>query len=397
MIGQILTKSSGSFKGRIRYIFGCTKHDHEISKIVTIDSNCLSKDPLPGVIKGDETDLTELIEEFNMVEKYRKLSIDSERPIKPVFHAILSLLPGESLSKEQWQVAARTYLMDLGFGETNKYVIVMHQDKDHQHIHIVANRINFEERFGLVKDSNERTVSLNSVSTIEDMFGIYKAPKPHETWGKNITREELEASNSSGDIPLKHKMIAKIAGAIEATRSADGDIFDLVRLLRQQKVYLHITLNDEGQPKGVAYEYTGKVISGRQLKRSRLTWQKLITQEGINYDPKTIHELQEEIARRDSEKHSRILRVYYYEFYNQKQRFYVRYTAKQIELMKLIEAVLKIIDIIFGGGFIVRRCEPVKHFIDYDISKPLDFKRQIELTLQTNKEARTAPYYLGLE
>lgn len=394
MIGKIFPKSDGSFKNRLRYIFGCTKHDHEISMIKTMHSNCLSPDPLPGIRLGSEVMLKDMIQEFDQVGAFRKQSLDSDKPIKPVYHAMLSLRPGESLTDEQWQLAIRKYVADLGFSDSNKYVAVMHRDKDHEHVHIVANRIKFEEGFGMVKDSNERTASLESVSEIEDMFGLHKAPKPKDTWGTSITHAELQASIKDNDMPLKHKMIAKIAGAIEATRSADGDIFDLVRLLRQQKVYLHLTLNDSGQPKGVAYEYNGKVISGRQLKRSRLTWQKITQQEGISYDPETIRELQTEIARRDQEEHARIVRFYFYEFFNKKQRIYVRYTAKQIELIKLIEAVLKILNIIFGGGFTARRCEPAKYFIDYETSKPLDFRKQIELSSKTIGGAER-PFFYG--
>ncbi|MDO8407477.1 MAG: relaxase, partial [Pseudomonas sp.] len=39
MIGKIFPKSAGSFKNRLRYMFGCTKHDHEISGIRTIGFN----------------------------------------------------------------------------------------------------------------------------------------------------------------------------------------------------------------------------------------------------------------------------------------------------------------------------------------------------------------------
>lgn len=381
MIGKIFPKSSGSFKNRLRYIFGCSKHDHEISMIETMDSNCLSRDPLPGILAGSEDTLKELIQELDQVEAFRKLALDSERPIKPVFHAMLSVRPGECLSREQWRFAVRKYMQDLGFGDGNKYVAVMHRDKDHEHAHIVANRIRVDERFTMVKDSNERSLSLESVSQIEDMLGLAKAPQPSETWGTAITHAELQASIKDNDMPLKHKMIAKIAGAIEATRDAGGDIFDLVRLLRRQQVYLHLTLSDKGQPKGVAYELNGKVISGRQLKRSRLTWQKLTTQEGIHYDPETIYELQIEIARRDQEERNRVLRVYYYEFIRKNQKLYIRFTAEQIKVIRMVEEILKLLSVIFGGEFTARRCEPVRFFIDYDISKSLDFQRQTELTL----------------
>lgn len=382
MIGKIFPKSSGSFKGRIRYIFGCTKHDHEISGIRTISHNTMSKDPLPGVLQGNEADLTEMIKEFDQVETLRRFSIDSDKPIKPVFHAMLSLRPGESLTTSQWRTAVQTYMTDLGFDETNKFVAVMHQDKDHQHVHIVANRIRLDDTFGMIKDSNERSVSLESVSGIEDRFNLSKAPKPRDTWGVSISHAELQASIRDNDLPLKHKMIAKIAGAIEATNQAQGDMFTFTRLLRKQKVFINLTLNEEGQPKGISFEFDGKHISGRQLKRSRLTWHKLTTQEGINYDPKTIHELQVEIARRDSEEQERA-RIYYYEFVatSRKRRspIYVKFTARDYEVQKMIQEILELLDAIFDALFKPKECRLKRSYIEYTPGKQLLIPDEMEL------------------
>ncbi|HGY9638041.1 relaxase/mobilization nuclease domain-containing protein [Pseudomonas plecoglossicida] len=384
MIGKIFPKSAGSFKGRIRYIFGCTKHDHEISGIRTISHNTMSRDPLPAVLQGDESDVLEMIREFDQVENLRRLSIDSDKPIKPVFHAMLSLRPGESLTTSQWRTAVETYLDDLGFDETNQFVAVMHQDKDHQHVHIVANRIRLNDDFSMVKDSNERSVSLDSVSKIEDRFNLSKAPKPKDTWGVSITHAELQASIRDGDLPLKHKMIAKIAGAIEATTAQDGDMFDFVRALRKQKVYIHLALNDEGQPKGISFEFDGKHISGRQLKRSRLTWHKLTTQEGIKYDPETIHQLQVEIARRDSEEQER-LRVYYYEFVpvsgRRKKPLYIKFTGRDYQLQKLIKEILELIDALFDAIFKPRECRLKVRYIEYIPGQPLEFEEEQDLEL----------------
>lgn len=384
MIGKIFPKSAGSFKGRIRYIFGCTKHDHEISGIRTISHNTMSRDPLPGVLQGNEADLTEMIKEFDQVETLRRFSIDSDKPIKPVFHAMLSLRPGESLTTPQWRQAVTKYMTDLGFDETTQYVAVMHQDKDHQHVHIVANRIRLDDTFSMVKDSNERSVSMDSVSEIEDRFGLTKAPRPKDTWGVSITHAELQASIRDGDLPLKHKMIAKIAGAIEATNAVDGDMFTFTRLLRKQRVYINLTLNDEGQPKGISFEFDGKHISGRQLKRSRLTWHKLITQEGINYDPETISELQDEIERRDSEEQERI-RIHYYEFIavNGKRRkpIYIKFTAKDYELQKMIKEILELIDAIFDALFKPRECRLKRNYIEYIPGQRLLVPEELELSV----------------
>jgi hypothetical protein len=384
MIGKIFPKSAGSFKNRIRYIFGCTKHDHEISGIRTISFNTMSKDPLPGVLQGNEADLAEMIREFDQVETLRRFSMDSEKAIKPVFHAMLSLRPGESLTTPQWRQAVTKYMTDLGFDETTQYVAVMHQDKDHQHVHIVANRIRLNDDFSMVKDSNERSVSLDSVSGIEDRFGLTKAPRPKDTWGVSISHAELQASIRDGDLPLKHKMIAKIAGAIEATNDQNGDMFDFVRALRKQNVYINLTLNEEGQPKGISFEFDGKHISGRQLKRSRLTWHKLTTQEGIHYDPETIHQLQDEIARRDSEEQERA-RIYYYEFIavsgRRRKPIYIKFTARDYEVQKMIKEILELIDAIFDALFKPRECRLKRKYIEYIPGQQLHIPDELELAI----------------
>ncbi|WP_137163402.1 relaxase/mobilization nuclease domain-containing protein [Pseudomonas asiatica] len=381
MIGKIFPKSAGSFKNRIRYIYGCTKHDHEITGIRTIDSNCLSSDPLPGILAGNEDGVTEMIREFDSVEAMRRMSIDSDKPIKPVFHAMLSLRPGESLSAPQWRSAVQKYMRDLGFDESNQFVAVMHQDKDHQHVHIVANRIRLDETFNMVKDNNERSVSLNSVSEIEDRFGLRKAPKPKETWGVALTHAEVKASIRDGELPHKHRMIAKIAGAIERTQSIGGDMFDFVRALRKQKVYIHLTLNDQGQPKGISYEFDGKHISGRQLKRSRLTWQKLITQEGIGYDPETIHELQREIARRDQNEYQRTerLRFFYLLFETRAQRpVHIKVKSNNWRLDRDVRLILEALETLLGIDLTFKGAKnrPSKHYIEYVPGQPLSLPTQ---------------------
>lgn len=310
MIGKITDKGIGSFRNRIEYIFGLRKHEHALTTIRTIGRNCFSPDPLRNGHNKQRIDVEGMIAEFDAVKKLRNNAIDSDRVVKPVWHAILSLPPGEELTDAQWQEAVEMYLHDVGFGDDNKWVAVLHGDTDHQHVHIVANRIRLDEEFSMIKDSNERSRSCDSTSRIEDHFNLSKAPSPAETWGTTITRAQMEAAEHEGTIPLKHRMIAKIAGAVEVTQSQGGDMFLLIQLLRRQRVFVHFTKNSEGQPTGIAYEYNGKIISGRKLKRSRLTFQKLIQQEGISYDPETFHRLEIEAARRDEERQERV-RIYY--------------------------------------------------------------------------------------
>jgi hypothetical protein len=371
MIAKIFSKSSGSFRNRLRYIYGGSKHDHEISKIKTIEMNCLTADPLNGVNQNPIDILNEMIMEFDSVTALRHMSVDSDRMIKPVFHAVLSLRPGESLTAGQWAEAVCTYITDLGFSGDNKYVAVMHQDKEHQHVHIVANRVVLNHGFTLVSDKNERYKSLEAAAKLEERFGLSKAPRPIDTWGTSYSLGEVISAHRDGTIPTKAKMIAKIAGAIEKTVSEHGDMFVFVRYLRQQKVYVHLSIRADGQPSGIAYEFDGTIISGRKLKRSRLTFQRLITQECIFYDSTTILELEAEIAKRDHT-HQRWTRerYLYFRFTSKTKKFNIKFQPKTLserEIEAIVEAILMFLAILFGLRFESKKEKERReaHYVEY--------------------------------
>jgi hypothetical protein len=87
----------------------------------------------------------ELVQQFNEVRQLNlKLS-------QPVLHITLSLSPGENLSKDKLMEMSEYCAKDLGF-ENSQYIAIAHRDTDHQHLHIIANRIGFDKR--TVSDSN---------------------------------------------------------------------------------------------------------------------------------------------------------------------------------------------------------------------------------------------------
>lgn len=69
-------------------------------------------------------------------------AVRCQRPdiARPVWHVSLSLLPGDSLTTEQWRDVAADFLRKMNVKD-NQYCIVQHRDKAHQHIHIVLNRV----------------------------------------------------------------------------------------------------------------------------------------------------------------------------------------------------------------------------------------------------------------
>ena len=62
---------------------------------------------------------------------------------KAVLHVSLSAAPGESLTDSQWIEIGQHYLQGMGLHD-NQYLITRHQDTEHQHIHLLVNRIRFD-------------------------------------------------------------------------------------------------------------------------------------------------------------------------------------------------------------------------------------------------------------
>jgi hypothetical protein len=137
MIGKIMTGKS--FGGCLHYCL----HD----KIAGEKKNEMVMKNRAEVILYNQCygSARELIQQFNEVRQL------NPRLSKPVLHVTLSLAKGESLANYKLAEMARDCAHDLGFSN-NQYVAVLHKDTDHQHIHIVANRIGYDGK--TVSDSN---------------------------------------------------------------------------------------------------------------------------------------------------------------------------------------------------------------------------------------------------
>ncbi|MGV8864539.1 MAG: relaxase/mobilization nuclease domain-containing protein [Pseudomonas sp.] len=394
MIGKILKSSSGSCANRIKYVYGGKKHDHDIINIKTIDTNCLAFCPEVGIQKASMEDLHCMILDMDITTKL-KLGEQGrpKRTLKPIFHAVLSLDAGESLNPAQWKIAVRHYLKLMGFiNNTNKYMSVLHADTGNEHVHIVANRVSYEAGFPMVSDKNNFERNLQAISEIEDMFGLRKAPRPEETWNIAVSSREVEGAARARTIPYRSRLAAKVGACVESTGERNGDMINFVRALRRQHVYVHLRYDTEGQPKGIAYEFEGRVTSGKTLKKARFTFQKLTTQEGIKYDSSMLPQLQAELSKRNpasegkpkpTEQRYWVNRGWIYMYFIPVNiarepfiRLKVKKTGAQVrqeiahqEAMALIEAILQILAALFGvaARYTAKPGNPrVKGYIEYD-------------------------------
>ena len=176
MIGKITIGKS--FKGCLLYCLNDKLQDPQKEQVMKDRAEILLFNQCYGNQK-------ELIQQFNEVRQLNpKLS-------KPVLHITISLVPGEQLPKEKLIELCQDCAKNMGF-ENNQYVAIYHKDTNHQHLHIVANRIGFDKR--TVSDSNNFQKIAAYCRKMEMKFKLTPVLSPRQFLRKeqrNIPRQDV--------------------------------------------------------------------------------------------------------------------------------------------------------------------------------------------------------------
>ena len=158
----------------------------------------------------------ELAAEFGEIRKLRpNLS-------KAVLHVSLSAAPGEKLTDEQWCEIGKRYMDGMGL-EKNQFVITRHTDTEHEHIHILANRIRFDG--SVTSDSQDYKRQETIMRELERDYGCNGLPRATRPSAKRRPRARSRAASapaspvpasSSSNWPTQRP---RIAAASPPTRS----------------------------------------------------------------------------------------------------------------------------------------------------------------------------------
>lgn len=132
----------------------------------------------------------------------------SIRKLKPslsraVAHVSLSASPGETLSDEQWISIANRYLDRMGFDD-NQFIAVRHIDTDHEHIHIIVNRI--KNNGDVVSDSNDFKRQEAVMREIERDFNLQTVVPSDESVRRAPSKGEVEKFVRTGEPSTKIRL-----------------------------------------------------------------------------------------------------------------------------------------------------------------------------------------------
>ncbi len=194
-------------------------------------------------------------------EEMDQLSSLNPRVKEPLYHMVISWLPGESPDSTEAFACVEHTLHALGF-EGHQFVAAVHRDTDNVHVHVMVNRIN-PTSLRAVAPANDYYVMDRCMRELEIRFGRGHAPGPYIVEVRNGQPVVVRAKG--GDRPEQPKPPRKPQGAERMEVFAgEESFFTYVR----------------GEPRKAAMAL---------LKDPHLTWEKLhqgLAKYGIELRPK---------------------------------------------------------------------------------------------------------------
>jgi hypothetical protein len=195
---------------------------------------------------------------------------------KAVLHVSLSAAPGEHLTDDQWRAIGQRYLHGTGL-DHNQYIITRHNDTEHEHIHLLANRIRFDG--AVTSDSHDYRRQEVLMREIERDLGLQPVAPSVEAQRRAATRGELEHGLRTGQPSTRQLLQQLCDGAIERC----GSFTEYATRLEAADVeLLPVTQLEGSKLSGLSYRLDGVTMKGSDLgKRYSPAG---LAKHGVSYD-----------------------------------------------------------------------------------------------------------------
>jgi hypothetical protein len=219
----------------------------------------------------------ELNKEFELVQSLRP------NVKKAVYHVSINLSPEENLTDDQFKDIADKYLTEMGF-DSNQFVAYRHFDRDHSHIHIIANRIKYDG--SLVSDSNDYKRSEKIIRQLEREYGLKQVKDSKYSQTKAPSKGMIENSMKTGEAPIILQLQEILDKAILGKPTTEK----FVQRLTKSGVDVRFYTNRNGVY-GMSFTLDGFAVKASSLGR-KFQWKNFKNVINYNYerDIKTINE-----------------------------------------------------------------------------------------------------------
>ncbi|MCW8834450.1 MAG: hypothetical protein OQK09_14735 [Colwellia sp.] len=285
----------------LNYMYRGVGHEHSLTgskdkpAVIHLGGNLYSPNPMKKDGQGNTiVDTSDIEEEFEFVANNNKTAINKFK------HYIISIEKGAELTQPQWLEVIPSYLKALGYDDTHKWTACIHNDSrgQCQHVHILTSLISMEPNRSAVKTSMDYEQGWPVMRYFEHKFQLTELASPgtENDWGVEYSKARLKGYG--GREACKQKDLAAIIRAriknLYAERGRPKTIKEFAIGLAERNIRLTATKGEDGKVKGALYQLLdvkgkdGKptaIISGSKLKATRFTFNRLISNEKMNYKP----------------------------------------------------------------------------------------------------------------
>jgi len=203
---------------------------------------------------------------------------------KPVYHAVLSVPPGEYIPDAKWRAIALDYLEGMGF-DKNLFAIIRHTDRDHDHIHIAASRIKLDEKGTCLSDSWNYLRSEKLIEQLEEKYNLTPAERSFDKERRSPTTGERRRLARTGEISTREQLQT----AIDLATVDSPAIALLIDRLGEQGINVKVEPTPTGEL-GISYKLGEIAFSGTHLGKA-YTFKGLQKYRGVSYSPDINNEL----------------------------------------------------------------------------------------------------------
>ena len=220
---------------------GALEYDLNKEKGHVIDSNMAGKNA------------RELAAEFGEIRKLRP------NLGRAVMHVSLATAPGEKLTDELWREVSQRYLRGMGFKD-NQFIVTRHTDTEHEHVHILANRITHGGE--VVSDGQDYKRQEAIMREIEREYGLQRVAPSIEAGRKAPTKGEIEGALRTGQ-PSARQQLQQLC---DAAAKDCGSFTTYQERLEAAGVELVPVAQLEGAKlSGLSYRLDGVTMKGSDL------------------------------------------------------------------------------------------------------------------------------------
>jgi hypothetical protein len=195
----------------------------------------------------------ELAREFGAIRKLRpNLS-------RAVLHVSLSAAPGEHLSDGQWRDIGQRYLHGMGL-DANQYLITRHLDTEHEHVHLLVNRVRFDG--DVTSDSHDYRRHEILMRAIERDYSLQPVRPSIEAERHAATKGEIEQGLRTG-IASTRQRLQQLCDAAATSGRTYSDYAE--RLEAAGVELVAVTQLDGAKLSGLSYRLDGVMMKGSDL------------------------------------------------------------------------------------------------------------------------------------